>query len=343
MSEGGMSKDDSEYLVSRGVLDTNVRGLLTPGRTLGMAQAGWVAPRDTKVVSGRLQWNDLHPETPKLITPGDAILPRFIDLVDRSDNAFLVYALTWGTLNLCASGFPATNAYCQQCSSRMDENVACQVARAAVFAPSSSNGYREPTAVWLSESIDHWRMYSAVARAIVMAQAALNAGTLPHPDAIELIGKWQGAVDLRRFDPSRIGAVRIDTERGSAPSVRESTERKEFLGGMAVMITSAVDRWCQLGNVMPRIAFIPAQQRDWKDTTSLEGTYRETLSANGLFGAIGLALRQSITGGNVPKLCKQCGNPFTPKQRNQTYCGEDECNKRRDAARQYKSQHKYVG
>jgi len=158
------------------------------------------APRDVRLVGVKLRWGSAEDwAQSKTIPPGYALLTEFLKLSDASDAAIENYAQTWGVLDICEHGVPATH----------------NARRTAVDPPGSACGpRRDGESFW--EKIADWRQFSREARAILNIAADLHlgkratgddwlvvgCGARPNADAERVVlsfsvNRWLGLANVR--------------------------------------------------------------------------------------------------------------------------------------------------
>ena len=234
------------------------------------------APVDVTLKDGRLFW-PIGGEK-RLIRAAHKTFSRFVDLRNASDEDVLRFARRWGVLDLCkAHHLPRVHAY---------STGGC--------APLRKEG----------EPVSEWRNFANVAFALLGISQGLNEGEL---GKLEF---WQLLIADDRL-------IRMTYDRLSGepwkPSRKEFEEAKQQEKSM---VSRVVNKWLQLGDVRPNMA--------WE---SVEPTIK--LGPGSLFGALAVHLLE-LSGRYLIADCTGCRTFYHPTMRPKS--GQDRyCQTCRDA------------
>lgn len=237
-----------------------------------------------------------------------SMLADFVRLCDADDAAILSYARKWGVLNICEHGLPCSH---NQYPYGLIDGVKPCLPQLLTPLPAQGSDFR------FGERLEHWRVWSRKAKALMTIGSHLNRRKLPR------YGDWEV---IKGFCES--------------PWETESRPYMKSLASARKELAWEVDHWIALSQVRPRIS--------WNETVA---DWRCSLDAlctgPNLFGVLAVYLIGAIAApGRGIAICSSCAQPYIPERRpdpnRNNYCRHCQGKSgkqaaRRDAARRFRA------
>lgn len=215
------------------------------------------------------------------------LLTAFAKLEERDPEAFLAFARSWGLLELCHHGLPASHnpptfppheaaglrwTALSALEAGLPEVTRSILEKAPTGSLDAHCGRAGP------EPVERWRLFSRQASALMRIAARLHRDEEP---------------------PAEDWRIVYESSAREAPWWRRGVGLERFKLG------NVVTEWLRLGNVRPVAV--------WH--TDGEGGVRLEMAVGGLFGAIARELAFLIARVDGFEPCAECGRFFTPKRR----------------------------
>lgn len=313
-----------------------------PGLALVLADAGL----STGTVLGGFAWTRAERVSVErenlLAVPGSGPTCRVKDPTLRAVVAFASlwlspnfevdvaqFARTWGLLDLCRHGLPATHRPYRLPMQGWDPVNGSRKRRGrdAGGGPCAAvdrlTGNRTRLQRVLIEPLERWRSYSRQAYSLIRVIQDVSSGGVVRK------GSWDAWEDLTPLYPDgMLGGGPIGPYLDPQPYTKGEgldamlVTRSPFDDDEAA-VAFAINRWLELGDVKVRLVVEGAEPR-------------LVLQGSSLFGALAAGIALIRAQPRLAKVCDHCGQPYEPKAREHLTtrcCGKEECRKARGRLR----------